>query len=405
MNTAHGRRASKLAVLYETTRDLATQRDLPVLLDTIVERAIRLLAASAGNVYLYDLRRQDLEQVAGTSPVPLGTRLQLGEGVAGQVAQSRQPVLVRDYRSWAHRSAHYEGAAITAVVGVPLLYNDDLIGVLAVAEIGTTTRRFIKDDVYLLALFAGQAASAVHNARLFAENRLLEDLERLRADSITTITHDLRTPLTALRAGLGMLESSMHDRLLADEREVLEATRRNSERLGMLIDDLLAFNQLEAGTLQLEREPLDLRDIIGAAIATLAPLISGKEQVLVLDLPESLLLRGDLRRLEHVVVNLVAYAHRHAPPKSRITVSGRHTETDVRISVSDDGPGIPAAELPSMFLRFHHVTAAEGGSGLGLAIARAIVERYGGRVWAESQLRQGTTFWLALPKAMKGGNR
>jgi two-component system sensor histidine kinase VicK len=81
------------------------------------------------------------------------------------------------------------------------------------------------------------------------------------------------------------------------------------------------------------------------------------------------------------------------------------TETDVLISVSDNGPGIPAAELRSVFQRFHHFTSAEGGSGLGLAIARAIVELSGGRIWAQSQAEEGTTFWIALPHAINGGTR
>ncbi len=308
------------------------------------------------------------------------------------VESSRHTVLVRDYRTWTHRSAHYEGIAITAVIGVPLLYNGGLIGVLAVAQIGTTTRPFSEDDVYLLALFAGQAASAVHTARLFAENRLLEDFERLRADSITTITHNLRTPLTALRAGLGMLESSVGDRLLPDERNVLAAARRNSERLGMLIDDLLAFNRLEAGTLHLDRERLDLRDVVSGVIAAVAPLVSDKGQVLEIDLPESLPIMGDRRRMEHVMVDLVAHTHRRTPSNTRITIAGHMTETEVLISVSDNAPSIPAAELLSVFQRFHRFTSAEGGSGLGLAIARAIVERSSGRIWAGSQFGHGTTF-------------
>ena len=199
MDTADGRRANELAVLYDITRDLGTQPDLPTLLDVIAERAMALLAAPAGNIYLYDAQRRELEQVAGKSPVPLGTRLHLGEGVAGQVAQTLQPILVHDYRAWANRSAHYEGVAVTAVVGVPMLYGADLIGVLAVAEIGTTQRQFTTTDMHLLALFAGLAASAVYNARLVVETRLLEELDRLRTDFIATLSHNLRTPLTAVR--------------------------------------------------------------------------------------------------------------------------------------------------------------------------------------------------------------
>ncbi len=92
------------------------------------------------------------------------------------------------------------------------------------------------------------------------------------------------------------------------------------------------------------------------------------------------------------MVDLVAHTHRRTPSNTRITIAGHMTETEVLISVSDNAPGIPAAELLSVFQRFHRFTSAEGGSGLGLAIARAIVERSSGRIWAESQFGHGTTF-------------
>ena len=399
MDTVDGHRANELAVLYEITRDLGTQSDLPTLLDTIVERAMALLAAPAGNIYLYDDRRRELEQVAGKSPLPLGTRLHLGEGVAGQVAQARQPVLVRDYHAWVHRSAHYDGVGVSAVVGVPMLYGADLVGVLAVAEIGTTLRQFTTADMHLLALFAGQAASAVYNARLLAETRLLEQLDRQRTDFIATLSHNLRTPLTAARAGLGLLETSSSARLRTDERQLLENVRRNIERLGLQIDDLLAFNQLEARALRLGRQPLDLRDIVRGAQSTLSPMIDAKNQTLHVDLPEPLLVEADPQRLEQAVVNVLANAHQHTPPGTCIEMSGRMLANDIVLTVSDTGPGIPPQELKQVFQRFHRLSGPTGGSGLGLAIARGIMELHGGRIWAESQLGSSTTFYLTLPYA------
>jgi signal transduction histidine kinase len=234
------------------------------------------------------------------------------------------------------------------------------------------------------------------------EAERLEELDRLRARFLSTISHDLRTPLTAARAGLGMLETSAADRLEAGERELLGNARRNIERLGRFIDDLLTVNQLDAGALELDREPLDLRAVATDAMSAVHPLIREKRQTLEVDLPDALPTAGDARRLEQVVVNLLANAHQHTPAGTRITISGR-SDGEVVLSVSDDGPGIPVGEQDTIFRRFYRLPTSGGGSGLGLEIARSIVELHGGRLWVESAPGRGATFHVALPRHEREG--
>jgi signal transduction histidine kinase len=234
------------------------------------------------------------------------------------------------------------------------------------------------------------------------EARRLEELDRLREDFISTVSHDLKTPLTAARAGLGMLEAGASDLLPADERELLRDARLNMERLGLLIEALLALNELGSGTLDLEREPLDLRTLALGAMSAVHSLIREKGQALEVDLVEPLPVEGDHRRLEQAVVNLLANAHRHTPPGARIRVSGRLDDAEVLLCVSDNGPGIPAQELGLVFQRFHRAGAGVEGSGLGLAIAKGIVELHGGRIWAESEPGGGAAFYVALPRGENG---
>lgn len=204
------RRVNEITALYETTRDLtAMQRDFPSLLQAIVQRAATLLAAFGGGMYLYDAAHGDLEYRVTTDPsTPIGIRLTLGEGMAGRVAQTRQPLIVDDYRTWPQRSSKYEGVPITAVIEVPMLYSGELIGVLAVHEVGKTTRKFTEDDAHLLSLFAGQAAGAVHNVRLFAESQQrAAEMSALQETALDLVSHLETKPLleTIIRRATDLL--------------------------------------------------------------------------------------------------------------------------------------------------------------------------------------------------------
>lgn len=234
------------------------------------------------------------------------------------------------------------------------------------------------------------------------EAERLEETNRLRLNFISTVSHNLRTPITAVGAGLGLLETSLHDRLRPEERQLLDNGRRNIERLGMLINDLLTLNQLELGVLDLDLMPLDLRAVAASAMSTVHPLTEQKGQRLEVDLPEPLPVEGDPRRLEQAIVNLLANAHRHTPAGTRIALSGRVSGSEVLLTVHDNGPGIPPGQEEAVFRRFHSLAVAEGGSGLGLAIARGIVERHHGRLWAEQARGDGATFHVVLPRYQNG---
>ena len=170
----------------------------------------------------------------------------------------------------------------------------------------------------------------------------------------------------------------------------------------MIVDDLLAYNQLAADTLRLEREPLDLRAVVFDAVSTVRPLLREKGQALELDLPEALPAKGDPRRLNQVVVNLLENANVHTPEGTRVSVSGRVTDGEVSLVFSDDGPGIPETETEAIFGRFYRLATEEGGSGLGLAIARGIVELHGGRIRAENRPQGGASFVVVLPREGEG---
>jgi PAS domain S-box-containing protein len=205
------RRAEEFESLYETGKALSKPMPLKALLQFIVETAKRLLNANSSGIYLYAPSTQTLDLTVDTHPaITLGTRLQIGEGMAGRVAISRQPMRVDDYSKWEGRSPQLEGIPLRAVVQVPMIYGGELIGILTVSEYGDSERRFTEADERLLSLFASLAAGAIHSTSLRQEalNRL-EYLQTLRAiEKAVASSLDLRITLNILLAhvieGLGM---------------------------------------------------------------------------------------------------------------------------------------------------------------------------------------------------------
>ncbi len=186
-------RASESLALYEFTRDLTAQFDLGNLLKTLAERVASLLRVSGGAVYLYDPVGHDLEIVMSTDhSLAVGTRLELGQAMAGKVAETREPLVVDDYQTWDGGSPQSSGRPWAAVVEVPMVYRGDLIGVLAAYQLHPAEpmaagreRRFTDEDVRLLSLFAASAAGAIYSVRLFDAERLRrEEAETLRASAV-----------------------------------------------------------------------------------------------------------------------------------------------------------------------------------------------------------------------------
>jgi signal transduction histidine kinase len=241
-------------------------------------------------------------------------------------------------------------------------------------------------------------------SQLIAFELEAEDMQRQKevqhealTEFISTASHNLRTPLTALRLGVGAVNASMADRLRPDEQRLLENARRNIDRLNIHVNDLLTFNQSEANALHVVTAPFDLRTVVTNAIAASYSLISEQGHTLEIDLPEPLKVEGDIRRLEQVVVNLLENAVQYAPPDKPITIWGRAMGDEVHLVVSDGGPGVPVEQRELVFERFYRIPSATNGSGLGLAIARTILNIHRGQIWVEDSTQGGAAFHMVLP--------
>ena len=220
------RRAEEVSGLYETTRELAIQHDLDTLLNTISDRVVALLGSPGCTIYLYDKERRDLEAVVSRGWAGIvGIRLQIGEGVAGQVAQTLQPIVLDDHRTWKQRSPKFAPIPVTALAEVPMIYSGELVGVLTSYELAkedeSPIRKYTQADVDLLAVFAATAAGVVHNTRLFDETRqrLLEIELLYQASLAASQIHSLRAVAQRIVDALDHLMNWKGSIWIVDDRQ------------------------------------------------------------------------------------------------------------------------------------------------------------------------------------------
>ncbi|WP_412852798.1 ATP-binding protein [Ectothiorhodospira shaposhnikovii] len=240
-------------------------------------------------------------------------------------------------------------------------------------------------------------------AELRAANAQLQQLDRMKDDFISTVTHELRTPLTSIRSFTEILHDHP-DLETAKRQEFLGIIISESERLTRLINQVLDLAKLESGAMRWYIRRLDLVEILTEAATTTGQLFRDKGVDLALELPEQpVWLPTDRDRLMQVVINLLSNAVKFTPPQTGRVVLRLRPARDggVRVEVEDNGPGIPAEALPTLFEKFRQVgdalTDKPEGTGLGLAICKNIVQRLGGRIWVETEPDQGSRFIFTLP--------
>ncbi len=237
---------------------------------------------------------------------------------------------------------------------------------------------------------------------VFHDITRLKELEKIRRDFVANVSHELRTPLTTIK---GYAETLLEGALKEDvASHFVQVIKRHSDRLEKIVEDLLILSRIESKEFQLKMEPLSASDLIGDVLDFIKePLNKKKISVSVDEIPPTLLVFGDRQYLEQVFTNILDNAIKYGHERGRIVISAtERDQREVEISVKDDGIGIPKEDLLRVFERFYRVDKGRshdlGGTGLGLSIVKHIVQAHGGRIWVESQLGEGSTFYFTLPK-------
>lgn len=236
----------------------------------------------------------------------------------------------------------------------------------------------------------------------------LKEVDQLKADFLSNVSHTLRTPLASMTESTSLLLEGVTGPMSDNQRRLFQIINQECRTLLRLIGDLLDLSKMEAGMMTLHRQPERIEEVIEEAVREVEPLAMSKRQTLQISFEEELpTVPLDRHRLRQALLNLLNNAVKFTPDEGTITISARmaspssSSSSSLLISVSDTGEGIPEEDLEEVFDKFYqsrsHPDSNKKGTGLGLPIARHIMEAHGGKIWAESRPGQGSTFHLSLP--------
>lgn len=329
-------------------------------------------------------------------------RISLDEGrsyLSKHALQTGQPDLVtlsteEQLRSVAGDEGHLavlRALRVMSSLCLPLVARGRTLGAITLVR-DQSAEPFAEADVELGKEIARRAGLAIDNAHLYRQARRATEL---RDQILGIVSHDLRTPLTSIAMAIDSLE---HHGI--ELPQLIKITRQSIDRMERMIQDLLDVASIDAGRLSIDRGPEDLSAVLGQAVSVFAGLFAEEGIHLTADVPGQLpRADADGERILQVVGNLLSNAAKFAPRGGHVTLSARDCGEEILVSVRDDGPGIPADQVPHIFDRFWHSrrAARTRGTGLGLSIAKAIVDAHGGRIWVNTAEERGSTFFFSLP--------
>jgi len=412
------RRLAEMTILQRLISAIAGRLDAQDVLDEVTSQLFHALEYPAVQIFQRDDDELVLKSFSG--PAPIVEELSIQRGIIGRVARSGEPALVQDVRTDSDYVALLVGTRSLLVV--PYRREEELFGVIAVAT--SNDGQLDRDDLDLLMLLADFVSVALQNAELYEQVRdsvsLLEDqvrlrtaeledaltkareAERIKANFVSDISHELRTPLTNIGLYLDLLEIGGKEKA----KDYMLTLRRETERLGTLIEQLLAISQLDAGKSALTLEMVDLNGLVEMLVNDRARMIFQSGLVLETELERGqIMVNLDPRLIMQAMTNLLTNAMNYTPLGGTISLRTASVEENgahwAILTVRDTGPGIAEEEQENIFDRFYRGLAGRSsgisGTGLGLAICKEIMERHHGRVTVKSRLGHGAAFTLWIP--------
>ena len=400
-------RIDHLERLLEVVRGLTTAPDLDSFLQTIINEAIELTNSELASILEYDETAEELRFLAmhwfqRDLLRPMGVPLE--GSAAGWVYRRGQPLIIQDAKvdqrhfKVVDRVTKHETHSLVAV---PLMVRGEVVGVLEALNKKDNVH-YTEEDLTILETLGALAAQTMKNESLQRKVRAtsveLAELERLKTDFIAITSHELRTPLGLILGHATFL------RELADEQygNQIDMIIRNATKLKEIVENLSDVDNVRTGAARLRSQKISLAKVAEEVVLTFQDEAKSRNITLKCEIGESpFYVNADESKLSIALSNLVKNALQFTETDGHVTVKVQEESGYFKVSVTDDGIGIPARDLPRVFERFFqvetHLTRRYGGMGLGLSVAKAMVELHGGRIWVESEEGKGSTFIFLLP--------
>ena len=401
-------RFMKIERLVEVSRLLNQGIELEPFLQTIVDFSRELTLSQAGSIFLFEEETGLLKFVAAPRSQKESLkriRVPLDNSIAGQAYTKAKPIIVQNthleplvYRE-VDQVLDFETSSILAV---PILYGGQTLGVMeAINKLGNA--QYNEEDVAILVTLATYAAIALFSTALLEEVHLahqnLNDLERMKSDFIAIASHELRTPLGLILGHASFLQDGLKGSENAHQTDVIV---RSALRLKEIIEQMSNLNAEQVGKSRVRRSQVSLSQLIQEVCRSFASLARQKKIALKVEVPPAnLLVEADPEKITLALGNIIENALTFTDEKGSVWVRAERVSGHVKVSVIDNGIGIPAKDLHRVFDRFFqvesHFTRKHGGMGLGLSVAKVMVEMHGGQIWAESIEGKGSNFSFLLP--------
>jgi signal transduction histidine kinase len=395
-------RTKELSVVNKITRIISSSLDLRLIFEAFTEEITKLLHFDRISVALLDESGDYIQiRMIGSKGGPLiirdsPPRPKKGTAV-GLVVDKAQPFIRLDA---AETRQFVEDRLVIrdgfrSYIFVPIISKRKPIGTLNL--ISRHPEAYSERNFEILQPIAEQLAIAIETIRLFEQTK---KLDQLKSDFVSKVSHELRTPLTSIK-GFTEILMSYSDVDGKTQHEFLGIINDESERLTRLINDILDLSKIEAGRVEWQIQPVPVADLVEHTTKLFGSQAAAKNLQLLIKIPKNLpLVRGDRDQLHQVMDNLLSNAIKFTP-SGRIAIQARQEDAFVKVSVSDTGIGIAREDQSKIFEKFHQLgdirSGHPRGTGLGLAICREIITRLGGRIWCESELDKGSTFYFTLP--------
>ena len=397
----------RLQRLLEVCRNLTPNLDFEPLLKSLIEIASELTLSERSIILGYDDEAHFLRVLA--APFYLMEKLSnaaisLDRSVVGIAFSSRKPIALHhaDKDERILRIVDQElGEKPVSVLAVPMIFKNKVIGVLECRN-KANDAHYTDEDVYILETLTAQAAVAIQYRQLLQEaQRSYEkaiELDRMKSDFLAITSHELRTPLGLVIGHTSLLKESA----TPEQMEHIRIIQNSSNRLAEITTELSDESNMKRGFMNLRRHQISVQLLIQQTVDTLQDLSLQRNISISTEMPEKeIMVEGDAEKLSIALSNLIKNALLFTNQGGKVKVKGEEIPGYIKISVLDNGIGIPADELPKIFQRFYqvekHLTRKHGGMGLGLAISKEMVEIHGGKITVESVEGRGSRFMVFLP--------